>query len=349
MASDGRLRRLANILALCAVCLGPAVAMAEPTAAERETARNAMQLGDQLYAAGDRRGALIRYRSAHALMHVTTTGLAVAKVEAELGLLVEARSSAIEVVNLPGEGTESVVLARARSSAAELAVSLQPRVPALVIDVAPAGLDVLVLLDGNALPRETRELPLKANPGAHTVEIQALGYFPQIREVMLEEGQISRFSVELLPTPQPIAAALPPVLSPVATLRALPARPRIASPAPAVDGGSHLTPGLVAWVVGGVVLAAGATTGIVSLVSTAHEKAHCEDERYCGLASKGELRTANTLANIANVAIPLGLVGVTFGLFEWLTRRADQPKAHSAQRLELEWVGTGAVLWGTTP
>ncbi|HTU62558.1 MAG TPA: hypothetical protein VMF89_29055, partial [Polyangiales bacterium] len=90
------------LLVLCSsshLFLQPAAA--EPGASERETARALMTEGDKLRAAGDLRAALTRYQAAHAIVHAPTTGLDLARVQAQLGLLVEARSTASEVIHHP--------------------------------------------------------------------------------------------------------------------------------------------------------------------------------------------------------------------------------------------------------
>src|SRR4051794_16154924 len=76
-------------------------AFATPSASERETARSLMQDGDRLLSSGDPMNALKCYQAAHAIMHVPTTGVAVAKTQAEVGQLVEARSSALDVLSIP--------------------------------------------------------------------------------------------------------------------------------------------------------------------------------------------------------------------------------------------------------
>ena len=60
---------------------------------DRETARTLMQQGRELTAKGDLKEALKRFKGADDIMHVPTTGLEVARTQAPLGLLVEARDT----------------------------------------------------------------------------------------------------------------------------------------------------------------------------------------------------------------------------------------------------------------
>lgn len=86
---------------------------AAPSAAERDTARSLMDEGDRMLTSGKLREAMERYRAAHAIMHVPTTGVELARVQARLGLLVEARATAMEVVNLQrAEADEPTVYQR---------------------------------------------------------------------------------------------------------------------------------------------------------------------------------------------------------------------------------------------
>src|SRR5262245_39056748 len=52
-------------------------ALAEPTAAEKETARALVKSGREKRASGDLKGALADFQAAHAVMHVPTTGIEV--------------------------------------------------------------------------------------------------------------------------------------------------------------------------------------------------------------------------------------------------------------------------------
>src|SRR5262249_1001249 len=65
-------------------------AYAEPSAADRETARSLMNEGDAKFDAKNYAQALKAYQGAHAIMGLPSTGYAVARTQAALGQLVEA-------------------------------------------------------------------------------------------------------------------------------------------------------------------------------------------------------------------------------------------------------------------
>ena len=80
------------LLALALALVSP-IAFAEPTAAERETARTLLLSGRDKKKAGKLKDALNDFERANGIMHVPTTALDLGKAQEALGLLVEARAS----------------------------------------------------------------------------------------------------------------------------------------------------------------------------------------------------------------------------------------------------------------
>jgi hypothetical protein len=134
---EARRRRvgIAFAAAISTAMLGAAAAHAEPTAADRETARTLMQDGRDLRDRGDLANALTRFRAADDIMHVPTTGLEVARVEAALGMLIEARDAIASIRKTPAKPSDPEPFHEARRKADDLDTSLEGRVPALTIFV----------------------------------------------------------------------------------------------------------------------------------------------------------------------------------------------------------------------
>ncbi len=89
-----------------AVLLWNGVTFAQPSASDRETARDLMAEGDKKLAAKDVKGAHAAFEEAHRLMNVPTTGIEVARTAETLGMLVEARDTCLLVTKInktPGE------------------------------------------------------------------------------------------------------------------------------------------------------------------------------------------------------------------------------------------------------
>src|SRR5262245_53464167 len=93
----------ARIAAVASVALSSALAVAAPSAQDRERARTFMDLGDDKAAAGDLEGALKAYQAADGIMGVPTTGLEVGRALEKLGRLIEARDAFVRVARFPRE------------------------------------------------------------------------------------------------------------------------------------------------------------------------------------------------------------------------------------------------------
>jgi hypothetical protein len=220
MASESRpklrQRRSSQLSAACLcawLCAASPIGLAQtpqtpPSAAERETARALMQEGDQLTAAGNLQEALVRYTAAHALVHIPTTGLEVARTQAKLGRLVEARGLALEISGGAATKGEPRLFASARSAAADLARELEPRIPSVRTQVSPANAQYALTIDGVTLPSAARMIAYRTNPGLHSVLVAAPGYVSQRKEVKLSERQAATLTIALTPAP-PIAATGP--------------------------------------------------------------------------------------------------------------------------------------------
>ncbi|WP_437662365.1 hypothetical protein [Sorangium sp. So ce1182] len=184
------------------VTLGPGAALAEPSAADRQTARTLLIEGRNKLEAGDAQGALADFRAAHAIMHVPTTGLDLARAQVALGQLVEARTTAYEVMTMPVARRESEAFAEARAAAAELSTVLDARIPSLRLRVLGAPEERIVArVDGEPVPREALGQPRKLNPGPHEIVVEAGGFVTDRREVTLKDAETAPVEVEVVLVP----------------------------------------------------------------------------------------------------------------------------------------------------
>jgi hypothetical protein len=99
-------------------------ASVSPTAMEKETARSLMEEGASRRTHGDLKGALASFVAADALVHLPTTGVEVAAALAAVGLLLEARSKAIDVTRDAPRPNEPPQFPAARLSASALSDQL---------------------------------------------------------------------------------------------------------------------------------------------------------------------------------------------------------------------------------
>lgn len=280
---------------------GALPARAEPSAADRETARALLIEGRKKRDAGDLEGARANFHAAHALMHVPTTGLDLARADEALGRLVEARATAYEVVHLPVAQNEPAAFTRARAEAAALLQRLEERIPSLVLRIEGAPLDAVdARVDGERIPGPALTLPRRLNPGRHEVVVSAPGFRTERREVTLKEAVRTPVEVHITLVAEPpaeLAKDAEPLPPPGA-----PAAPR--APVPTW-----------AWVAGGVGLAA-----LVGSVGFAidHGAARSTVEEECPGSvcdrSKHDLESMEALRARWNrslgLSVTLGVVGL---------------------------------------
>ena len=282
---------LGALAGLATLGLGPALAQAQPAAtrqvtpADRETARALMDEGDGKIGRGDLRGALDAYLAADKIMGVPTTGLEVGKAQARLGLLLEARDSLLRVTRYPQSAEEPQAYARARADAAELAAQLAGRIPSLQIDVTGPTDDstIVASVDGLVVPPGTHRHARKVNPGEKVIRARAKGFRPADQRIALAEGEqrVVRLTLEPLP-PGEQPAGLSPLI-------------------------------WIGFGLGGAGLIVGGVTGIVSLVRTSDVQSQCIQD-VCPASSADQIDSAMLLANVSNVGLAVGGVGVVLGI-----------------------------------
>jgi hypothetical protein len=301
-----------------------ATAYAEPTAADKETARGLMATGRKDRTKGDLQGALKAFTAADAIMHVPTTALEVARSQAALGLLVEARDTALQVARSPAAPGEPAPFKAARDAASTLGDELAGRIPSLSVTVknAPEGATTALSIDGVKIPLEATGEPRKLNPGHHVVTAKA-GSAEGKEEVDLAEQESKTIAITL-------AAGE----GAAATSDAAP------EPAPAAaeepSGRSPLSKALVlgGFGVAGVGVVVGTVTGILSLSKTGSIKGSsaCEGS-VCNPSEDGDISSARTTATISTVAFVAAGVGAAAGVVGLLLHgpsaspQTEQPSA----------------------
>lgn len=191
---------LSLLVAFGLVCVeGAREASAEPSAADKETARHLMKLGEEKLAAKDFKAALSSFESAHLIMKVPSTGLAVAKALAGLGQLVEARALALEIARSSAVAGEPAAFEQARGDAGAFAKELEARVASLEVQIegAPEGAKLEVSVDGHLVPPVGARFTRRLNPGKHVVTAVAEGLPPSSAQVELAEGASEKLSLRV--------------------------------------------------------------------------------------------------------------------------------------------------------
>jgi hypothetical protein len=235
-------------------------AFADPTAADKETARSLAEQGGQQLESGNYTAAAKSYGAAHAIMNVPTTALGLGKAQEKLGMLVEARDTLLFAVRYPVKPGEPAPFTRARAEADQLAEKIAARIPSLQVSIEglAASASPAITLDGRSLPSAATGVPLKVNPGKHTVVVEAPGYKKGSAEATVAEGEAKsvRIAMEADASAAPVAAVAPVPAGGAAA-------PSTTSSPPADEGtGPNTTKRTVGFIVGGA--------GLVSLGAAAY-------------------------------------------------------------------------------
>lgn len=275
-----------------------AIAHAEPSTADVESARQLLRQGNELRASNDLRGALGRYKAAHALVGTPITGFEVGRTHVQLGELVEGYEALLAVEKIPVKPKESANTTFARKEADRLAREIESRIPSIRVFVknVVSRATLVVQLDGKRIEPGVAH---KVNPGKHAVVVQDSGS-ARTREVTVAEGDTR--DVEIV-----LDVAAPPA-PPVA-------------PAPQPSPAVATTSGRPAWIwVGFGIAGAGAIAGTVAGIVTFNRTdslaercptGDCPPSEHAYLKATDRWATASTISfAVAGAAAAVSIVGL---------------------------------------
>jgi hypothetical protein len=311
---------------LCAALLGAALlvaqqpALAEPSAAEKETARKLVKSGRTKLKDGDVSGAIADLQAAHAIMGVPTTAVALGKAQVEAKQLVEARDTLLSVARIPEAPREPRQFVQAREEARQLAREIEPRIPQLQIELrgAEKDADVRVRVDEIDLKPAALSAPLSLNPGSHSV-VATIGDREKRTEVTLIEGQKESLVLDLSSL-----GAERPVVPPTE-----PESPTETSVSPLV---------YIGFGVAGAGVLVGSITGIMALSKKSSVDEDCVDDR-CPPSTHDDIDSGRTLGNVSTIAFIVGGVGAGVGLYGLLSGGAPEAEKAGAE----PFVGIGSA------
>jgi len=325
--------------AMVASMLVTTAAHADPTAADRETARTLMDQGHDLRDKGDLKEALKRYKAADEIMHVPTTALPVAKIQVALGLLVEARDTlASSMRRTPEKATDPQPFKAAREEGEKLDDSLAGRVPGLTITVkgAAEGEQPALMIDGLDVPAAAMGLPRAVDPGHHVVVVKTATAEAR-QELDVREGEQKQVELTLVPTGRPV------VEQPRGT-------PQTAGPSRT----SH-SPDLVTWVgvgLAGAGVIVGSVTGFMAISKGSGLPGECANH-VCGPTAHSDLNSANMMATVSDIAFAAAGVGAVVAVVSLVVGHAPSAEPPVESRTSSGpavhfWAGFGAAgLRGT--
>lgn len=325
--SRARWRHVLPLLFGLGLSTAPAAAWAAgPTPAMREAARHLMDEGRERTARGDLPRALEAFESAHELMHVPTTGLAVARTHVALHHLVEARAVAADVAKTSPEEGEHPAFADARAKAKELESELGDRIPKLRIVLRGANAASLTI-DDRELPAPFPVEPILLNPGAHVIVASDGRGVPVREEVSLAERESKTIELALGGLDGPKHGE---------------DRPRDVSIGDTqmvrTDFAKGLTYGGFGLAVVG--LGVGAVTGAMTFSAASAVEARCESG-ICDPAAKADLDRGNTLATVSTIGFVAMGAGVVLGIVGLSLPKKEVARSSSWGALTIDLGVTG--------
>jgi hypothetical protein len=332
-----RIRRLACGAVLGVALCAPPV-FAQPSAADKETARSLMDKGDKAFDSKDYAAALKSYLAAHAIMKVPTTGIEVARAQIALGHLLDGRETALGVSRSQPTPNEPKAFAKARAEAGELAQSLVARIPSVEVKVSgpPENAAIRVVIDGTELPAAASTAPRKVDPGQHTVEVSAPGFATATEKVDVSEGE--NRVVELTLSPESGGGA-------GAGGTQTPANDALVTGDSGTSDGGGGVPALayVGFGLGVVGIAVGSVTGLMSLSKASSAEERCVDKR-CPPEAQDDIDSSKSMALISNIGFGVGIVGIGVGVVALLSSggKEEGPPPPAAARFT-PVVGLGYV------
>jgi hypothetical protein len=285
----------------CALFLVSGAALAQRSAADIESARQLYNQGISLREKGDLRGALEKFRAAHALGNTPITGIDLCKAHAAVGQPVEAREACLGVGRIPPIAAETQRSQDARREAARIAEELKSKLASIRVHVRGTTADrpPVVTVDGATVPPEALGEARAVDPGEHVV-VARVGKGPDARvTISTREGE--QLDVELTVT-VPVEA---PNHEPT---------PTGAAPPPPVERQRGNALGPVGFIAAGVFTTVGIVTGAVALNGKSDLDGKCPD-KACGPADYDRLDSARTWGTVSTVTFILGGASLLVGLY----------------------------------
>jgi hypothetical protein len=230
------------------------------------------------------------FRRSNALFPAPTAALGLARALRDGKQLVAAYETYTSIVRegVPADASEPFVAAVA--TAREEKAALEPRLPAVILEVEPDG--ALVRIDGIDVPAAALGVKRFVDPGERVVEASAAGHVAQRRTIRIAEGQVETVRIAL----EPVA---------------------VSPPEPSDQGSGMRTAGIVIGSVGLASLVAAAVTGAMYLDRKAIVDERCvsvEGGRQCphpeGVTAAEEGRT---LGLVNSITLPAGVAAVGVG------------------------------------
>ncbi|RLB57976.1 MAG: hypothetical protein DRI90_17310 [Deltaproteobacteria bacterium] len=193
------LRKLLLLLAVLLATTG--VAHAQPSDADRATARALYVEGQKALAAGDFQAAADKFLRGESLFHAPTMLVGLARAYVGLGKYVGAMESYNKVIReeLPEKAPKAFVTAV--EEAKNEVVGLDEKIGWVTISVDGPS-DPVVMLDDGEVSVASLGVKRAVNPGDHLVKVTAAGYLPAQQEFSIGAGATQEVALTLEAAPE---------------------------------------------------------------------------------------------------------------------------------------------------
>lgn len=307
-------RKLGLLTGLALVLLRAGVALADPSAEDRATARALAGEGYQALQQKDYSTAADRFGRADALVHAPTLMIDWARALVGLGKFVEAQERYEQIIREGVDPKSPKSWQKAFNDAGAELTALKPRLAWVTISVSGSN-EARVTIDGAPVPPAAIGVRRAINPGERQLRVSAKGYLVQKKTLELAEGSDTQAEFTLEPDPDQQAQASN-MLDTSAP----------ASQAP-VDKRNPV-PMYVAFGVGGAGLIVGGVTGALALGKKGSLSSACNSSSQCPSSETDTLSSYHTLGTISGIGFGVGLAGIGAGAALWfLNKGTVQPAA----------------------
>jgi hypothetical protein len=188
---------------------GSTVGMCQ-SAADKATARQLATEAIQLFRQERYRDALDKMERAETLFDAPVHLLYIARANAKLGNLVEAAEIYRRLVRVELSAQAPQTFRDAVADGQKELAELEPKIPALRIEIVPAGLkEIRVMIDDEPVSVAILGVNRPTNPGTHTVRVEAKDHQPISRQVVLETGTKPTVTMEFGPGADPGGTNIP--------------------------------------------------------------------------------------------------------------------------------------------
>lgn len=291
--------------------------------ADRATARQLGQDGEQALSTKDYKRAEDDFRRADSLIHAPTLLLGLARALAGEARYVEAQEAYQRIIREGVAPGAPAAFTKALEAAKTEVQDVEPKLGGVTITVKAAGggdvPNLKVTIDDAPVNAAALGVKRVANPGTHVVSASADGFKPATLNVTVPVGGAVDAPLTL---EKDLSAPAPTPAQPAPGDANAPAQqPPTPEQAPAAaSGGSSMWP-WVAFGVGGVGLGLGAVTGVLAIGKHSDLSKACNPN--CGPDQQSNLDSYHTLGTLSTVGFIVGGIGVAAGV----TLLVLQPKA----------------------